>query len=173
MGSEQGTAAASGSAPRATGVSGPVFRASAPVRLDFAGAWTDVAPFAERERGVVVNAAIELRARAEVEPLVVLVAPFAPHLAEELWSRLGHEPSIFDAANWPTYDPAKATLDTVEFVVQVNGKVRARIAMPRGITQEDAQAAALAEENVRRFVDGAQVRKVVFVPDRLLNLVVG
>jgi leucyl-tRNA synthetase len=121
--------------------------------------------------------------RAEVEPLVVLVAPFAPHLAEELWERLGHAESIFeraasvgydrvDGGNWPTYDPAKATVDVVEFVVQVNGKVRARIPVARGIGEDEARAAALADENVRRFLDGAQVRKVIFVPDRLINLVV-
>jgi leucyl-tRNA synthetase len=110
--------------------------------------------------------------RAEVEPIVPLVAPFAPHLAEELWEQLGHRESIFTRPAWPSYDPVKALADTVEFVVQVNGKVRARMPMPRGISQEDAQAAALADDNVRRFVDGGRVRKVVFVPDRLLNLVV-
>ena len=111
--------------------------------------------------------------RAEVEPLVVLAAPFAPHIAEELWELLGHTESIFTGNNWPGYDAAKTIADSVEFVVQVNGKVRARMAMSRGITQEDAQAAALADDNVRRFIDGAEVRKVIFVPDRLLNLVVG
>jgi leucyl-tRNA synthetase len=111
--------------------------------------------------------------RGEVEPLVVLAAPFAPHIAEELWELLGHGESIFTGANWPAHDPAKAVADSVEFVVQVNGRLRARIPMRRGITQEEAQAAALADENVRKFVDGLQVRKVVFVPDRLLNLVVG
>src|SRR5690606_33428305 len=110
--------------------------------------------------------------RAEVEPLVVLVAPFAPHVAEELWELLGHSESIFRGANWPSYDPAKTVADTVEFVVQVNGKLRARMAMARGISEADARAAALADENVRKYIDGAQVRKVVFVPDRLLNLVV-
>jgi leucyl-tRNA synthetase len=111
--------------------------------------------------------------RGEVEPLVVLVAPFAPHMAEELWQLLGHEASIFTGSNWPAHDPARAVADSVEFVVQVNGKVRARMAMPRGITRDDAQAAALADDNVRRFVETAQIRKVVFVPDRLLNIVVG
>jgi leucyl-tRNA synthetase len=111
--------------------------------------------------------------RDEVEPLVVLVAPFAPHLAEELWEQLGHRESLFSGKHWPKFDPQKATADTVEFVVQVNGKLRARMVMPRGITQDAAQQAALEDENVRRFVDGSKVRKVVFVPDRLLNLVVG
>jgi leucyl-tRNA synthetase len=111
--------------------------------------------------------------RGEVEPLVVLVAPFAPHIAEELWELLGHGESIFTGSNWPAYDAARAVADTVEFVVQVNGKVRGRMPMRRGISQEDAQAAALAEDNVRRFVEGVEIRKVIFVQDRLLNLVVG
>jgi leucyl-tRNA synthetase len=111
--------------------------------------------------------------RSEIEPLVVLAAPFAPHIAEELWERLGHTASLFTGRAWPEHDPARAAADTVEFVVQVNGRLRARLAMPRGISQEDAQAAALADENVRRHIDGAQFRKIVFVPDRLLNIVVG
>jgi len=111
--------------------------------------------------------------RAAVEPLVRLVAPFAPHVAEELWERLGHADSIFRTARWPQYDAAKAVADTVEFVVQVNGKLRARMPMARGITEDAARDAALADENVRKFIDGKQVRKTIFVADRLLNLVVG
>ena len=110
--------------------------------------------------------------RAAVEPLVRLVAPFAPHLAEELWERTGHTDSIWDQAEWPSYDPSKTEADTVEFVVQVNGKVRARMPMPRGIAESDAHAAAVADENVRKFMEGREVRKVIFVPDRLVNLVV-
>src|SRR5690606_22952337 len=92
--------------------------------------------------------------RAEVEPLVVLVAPFAQHMAEELWQRLGHETSLFERAvgpdgervvRWPEYDPAKTTADQVPFVVQVNGKVRARMTVPRGIAEDDARAIALED----------------------------
>jgi len=117
--------------------------------------------------------------RAEVEPLVVLCAPFGPHITEELWRRLGHDTPLFAkqtaAGNpvlWPEYDADKATADTIEFVVQVNGKLRARMAMPRGIDEDAAKDAALADENVARQIDGKQIRKVIFVPDRLLNLVV-
>ena len=111
--------------------------------------------------------------RAAVLPLIPMIAPFAPHLAEELWERTGHTESVFQGANWPTYDPQKAIAETVEFVVQVNGKVRARMPMPRGISEAEAQEAALEDENVQRFLDGKQVRKTIFVPDRLVNLVVG
>lgn len=111
--------------------------------------------------------------RAEVEPLVVLLAPYAPHIAEELWALLGHESSIFQHAKWPAYDVEKATADEVEFVVQVNGKVRATLRLPRGAGEEAVRRAALAHENVRRHLDGVEIRKAIFVPDRLLNLVVG
>ncbi len=121
----------------------------------------------------VVRAGGRVPERAAVEPLVRLLAPIAPHVAEELWERLGNQESIFDSAGWPTFDPSKAVADTVEFVVQVNGKVRARLAMRRGITEAEAREAALADGHVRGFTDGKEVRKVIFVPDRLVNLVVG
>jgi leucyl-tRNA synthetase len=121
----------------------------------------------------VVRAGGRTPERAAVEPLVRLLAPFAPHVAEELWERLGNASSIFRTATWPEFDAAKAVADTVEFVVQVNGKVRARMPMARGITEDAARDAALADEHVQRFIDGKQVRKTIFVPDRLLNLVVG
>jgi leucyl-tRNA synthetase len=118
--------------------------------------------------------------RAEVEPLIVLASPFGPHIASELWERLGHEEPLFaeqgpggNAVLWPDWDPDKATADTIEFVVQVNGKLRARMQMPRGIDEEAAKEAALADDNVARQLDGKEIRKVIFVPDRLLNLVVG
>jgi leucyl-tRNA synthetase len=109
--------------------------------------------------------------RAEVEPLVPLLAPFCPHLAEELWERLGHEGSIFDGAHWPAYDPALCIEDTVTVAVQVNGKVRATLELPRGASEADDVAAARAEENVTRFLGDAEPRRIIFVQDRLLNLV--
>jgi len=111
--------------------------------------------------------------RAEVEPLVVLVAPFAPHLAEELWACLGHAGSVFEGANWPAFDPEKAAEDTVKIAVQVNGKLRGTIEAPAGTGQEEAEALARAQENVTRHLEGVSVRRVVYVPNRLLNFVVG
>ncbi len=121
----------------------------------------------------VVRSGGRSAARAEVEPLVVMVAPFAPHLAEELWERLGHEGSIFDRANWPDFDPAKAAEDTVEIAVQVNGKLRATVVASKDASEAEVVAAARAEENVQRHLDGKQERRVIHVPGRLVNFVVG
>jgi leucyl-tRNA synthetase len=108
--------------------------------------------------------------RAEVEPLVQLVSPFAPHIAEELWERLGHTESVFDSG-WPSFDPAIAAEDLVTIAVQVNGKTRGTVQIPTGAGQDAAQAAALADQAIAKFVNGAP-KKVIFVPGRLLNIVV-
>ena len=107
--------------------------------------------------------------RDEVLPLITLVAPFAPHMAEELWEQIGGSGSVFDSA-WPSFDPALAREDTIELVVQVNGKVRGRIRVAPDITESAAVVAALAEPAVSKFVGGTP-RKVVFVPGRLLSIV--
>ncbi len=108
----------------------------------------------------------------EVRPLVVLLAPFAPHIAEELWERLGGSPSVSDHASWPEYDESKLVVDELEIPVQVNGKLRAMVRVARGATQEAVQEAALREDNVLRQLNGGEIRKVIHVPDRLINLVV-
>ncbi|MGH7537779.1 MAG: class I tRNA ligase family protein, partial [Gemmatimonadales bacterium] len=115
--------------------------------------------------------ASESRVRDAVLPLVVMLAPYAPHLAEELWAVLGREGTVFEA-RWPVADERLATAGEVEIAVQVNGKLRARLRLPRGASQDDVMANALADAGVKRFVDGRTVRKVVYVPNRLVNLVV-
>ena len=110
--------------------------------------------------------------RREVEPLVVMIAPFAPHVAEELWEHLGHDGGIFDRANWPTYDEAKTRETSVKLAVQVNGKLRATVEGPAGMDQDAAEAAARSDENVARYLDGATLKRVIYVPNRLLNFVV-
>jgi leucyl-tRNA synthetase len=121
----------------------------------------------------VVRAGGRTAARAEVEPLVVMTAPFAPHIAEELWERLGHPQSIFEGANWPAFDPEKARVREVEVAVQINGKLRGSIFGPPGMAEADAVTRARREENVARHLDGATIRRVVYVADRLLNFVIG
>ena len=108
--------------------------------------------------------------RAEVEPLVQLVSPFAPHLAEELWERMGHDVGVFDSG-WPAYDESQLVEDEIDLVVQVNGKVRGRVRVPREIERDAALSAALAEPGVAKFVNG-EPAKVIFVPGRLINIVV-
>jgi leucyl-tRNA synthetase len=105
-----------------------------------------------------------------VRPLVQLASPFAPHIAEELWSVLGETRSIFDSG-WPSYDEALVVEDRVTMAVQVNGKTRGTITVSKTASQDEAVAAAMAEANVAKFVTGP-VKRVIFVPGRMLNLVV-
>jgi leucyl-tRNA synthetase len=109
--------------------------------------------------------------RTLLEPLAILLAPYAPHFAEECWERLGHTSSVMDAP-WPSFDAALAVAEEVELVVQVNGKVRARLRMARGATEESVVKAALADPGAAKFIGGKQPRKVVFVQDRLVNVVI-
>ncbi len=120
----------------------------------------------------VVRSGGRRAARAEVEPLVVLVAPFAPHLAEELWQHLGHEQSVFDGSTWPSYDEARTVEATLNIAVQVNGKLRGTLVLEKGADEAEVTGAARAEENVARHLEGVTERKVVFVKDRLVNFVV-
>ncbi len=106
-----------------------------------------------------------------LEPMVVMLAPLAPHFAEECWERLGHDGSVFDA-KWPEFDASLAQENEVELVVQVNGKVRGRLTVPRGVAETEVVNQALADASVKKFMDGKPVRKVIYVQDRLLNLVV-
>jgi leucyl-tRNA synthetase len=106
-----------------------------------------------------------------VEKLVLLASPFAPHLAEELWEQLGHPPSIADV-EWPTFDEKLTIDDTLELPVQVNGKIRGRVVIARDADESTARAAALADENVQKHLEGRPIRKLVYVPGRILNLIV-
>ena len=108
--------------------------------------------------------------RAAVEPLVQLVGPVAPHVASELWERLGHED--LDYTPFPEADPALLVDDTVTAVVQVKGKVRDRLEVPADIDAADLEARALASERVQGFLDGATVRKVIVRAPTLVNIVV-
>ena len=109
--------------------------------------------------------------RETLEPLIVMLAPYAPHIAEELWEVMGHKTSVFEA-KWPSYDERLASAGDVEIAVQVNGKLRSRLVVPRGMAEKDVLARVLADEAVKKFVDGQKVKKVIYVQDRLVNLVV-
>jgi len=109
--------------------------------------------------------------REALEKLLLCLAPFAPHLAEELWHGLGHRTSIAEAA-WPAHDEAWCIDDVVEVPVQVNGKVRGRVVLARQATSDEAKNAALEDRNVQSSLEGKTIAKVVYVPGRVLNLVV-
>ncbi|MBO0423206.1 leucine--tRNA ligase [Enterococcus plantarum] len=105
-----------------------------------------------------------------IEGFVQLLAPIAPHVGEELWAILGNEESLTNAP-WPTFDEAALIEDEVEVVFQVNGKVRAKLNITRGLSKEKLEEKALAAEEIQAFIDGKTVRKVIVVPDKLVNIV--
>lgn len=112
-------------------------------------------------------------AREAIEALVVMLAPFAPHFAEETWEALGHEGGMLSGgARWPEFDPELTRKDEVEIAVQVNGKLRGRIRIATSATEDATREAALSDERVRAWTEGKQIVKTVVVPGRLVNVVV-
>ncbi|ALS79134.1 leucine--tRNA ligase [Planococcus kocurii] len=107
-----------------------------------------------------------------VEGFVKLLSPIAPHVAEELWQKLGHEGSV-SYENWPQFDESKMVDDKVEVVVQVNGKVKTKLTIAKDSSKEQLETAALADEQVQKATEGKQVRKVIVIPGKLVNIVVG
>ncbi len=113
------------------------------------------------------------KARREALALLAgIIAPVVPHLAEECWARLGHEGLIYDAP-WPHFDPALAQDDEYILPVQVNGKRRGEIRVPNGASEQQIRETALADEDVKRHLAGTEIRKIIIVPNRILNFVVG
>ncbi len=106
-----------------------------------------------------------------LEQLTLLIAPFAPHQAEEMWSLLGHEPSVHNQP-YPEFDETKLVISTYEMVIQVNGKVRAKETMDIKTTKEDMEKIALANENVQKFTAGKKIINIVVIPGKLVNIVV-
>ncbi len=108
-----------------------------------------------------------------IDTLVNLLSPMAPHVADEMWERLGHTDDYLYRKPWPAFDPAVAAEEEVTLIVQVNGKVRDRIVLPAGVDAAATEAAALASEKVQAGVEGKSVRKVIVIPGKLVNIVVG
>ena len=107
-----------------------------------------------------------------LEPLVVLLAPFAPHIAEELWHQLGHETTVCDA-EWPAYNEEYLVEQSVSYVISFNGKARYNLQLPVGISKEEAEKAALENELSQKWMEGKTVRKVIVVPGKIVNIVLG
>ena len=106
------------------------------------------------------------------ENLVLMLAPFAPHTAEELWQRLGHTDSLARQA-WPTFDPDKLIESSMELPVQVNGKLRGKIVVPVDTAEAEILAQAAASDELKSWLAGKTVRKQIYVPGKLVNFVVG
>ncbi len=121
---------------------------------------------------VFVNEAYKAEevSKSYIENFVKLLSPVAPHIAEELWSILGNEETLA-YAEWPAYDESKLVEDTVEIVVQVNGKVKNKLEIERDLTKEATEELALADEKIKEAVEGKTVRKVIVVPQKLVNIV--
>jgi leucyl-tRNA synthetase len=136
---------------------------------------TAVAALMEFQRGIAdaLEAAEETPAalRGAVRTLLQLLHPVAPHLTEELWERSGEKGFLVES-RWPVFDPSLATSTEVTLVVQVNGKVRGRLSVARGASESEAMERARQDEKIRSWTEGKEITRTVFVPDRLLNLVV-
>ena len=110
--------------------------------------------------------------REAIEALVIMLAPFSPHVAEEMWQGLGHEGGLLKSAAWPVADAELARKDELEIPIQVNGKLRSRVIVSPDISEADLRTMALTDEKVQSFIDGHKVVKVIVVPQRLVNVVV-
>jgi leucyl-tRNA synthetase len=113
----------------------------------------------------------EVRSKSVLETFVLLLSPFAPHLAEDLWRLLGHTDTLAYEP-WPTFDPQHTKADEIEVPVQINGKVRSKVTVAAEIDEQGLREAALADERIRELLEGKQVRKVIVVPGKLVNIVV-
>lgn len=114
---------------------------------------------------------LETVPKKTLETLTLLLSPYTPHLAEELWVMLGHEPSV-SKEPWPAYDEAKTIDDTIEIVVQINGKLRSRLSMKRDASKEELLEAAKNDEKAKTWLDGKTIVKEIVVPGKLVNIVV-
>ena len=110
------------------------------------------------------------RPKSIMESFILILSPLAPHIAEEIWRRLGHDQTLA-YETWPVHDEALTIDSTLEIPIQILGKVRSKISVPRGISKSDLEAAALADEKIASLIVGKQVRKVIVVPERLVNIV--
>ena len=120
---------------------------------------------------IAVGELQKCRSKEVLEKMVILIAPFAPFIAEELWHTLGNEGSVCDA-QWPSYDESKMVDSTITMPVQFCGKTRFTMQLPAGISREDAEKAALADERTPKYTDGKTVVKVIVVPGKIINIVV-
>ncbi len=115
--------------------------------------------------------ALKCNNKGILKDLIVIISPYAPHITEELWSLLGHEESIINAA-YPTFDATYLVEDSIEYPVMINGKMRAKIQLSADLSKDEIEAAALANENVQKWLEGKTPKKVIVVPKKIVNLVI-
>ena len=120
---------------------------------------------------IFVNESQKGLSNEDAKALVLCLSPFAPHIAEELWEKIGGA-GLCCKQSWPSFDPEKTVDATIELVVQINGKVRAKIQVGADVDKEEALAAAKENEIVAKWLDGKEIVKEIFVPGKLLNIVV-
>jgi len=106
-----------------------------------------------------------------MEKVVLLISPFAPHIAEELWAELGHEGGVLNA-DWPEVTEEALHRDEIQMAIQVNGKVRSQLHVPTSASKDEIEALALADEGVLKWTEDKTIRKVIVVPGRLVNIAV-
>ncbi len=140
------------------------FNSSVALLMELVNALQAAEPLEERADAGVVREVLEI--------FTLMLAPLAPHIAEEFWEMLGHKGGLARAA-WPAYNEELAREETVEVVVQVNGKVRAHITCEAGLEEDELSSLALKDTRVAQWLDGKEVKKTIVVPDKLVNLVVG
>ena len=115
--------------------------------------------------------ALKCTKKAVLELLVILLNPFAPHITEELWHQLGHDTTVCDA-QWPKHDEKYLAEQNVSYVISFNGKARYNLQLPAGISREEAEKAALENEQSQKWLEGKTIRKVIVVPGKIVNIVV-
>ena len=106
-----------------------------------------------------------------IDTLVIILSPFTPHVCEEMWQILGYDKSL-SAVSWPAYDDKALVRDTVEIVVQINGKVKEKLNVANSLSKEELESVALSDDKVKALIDGKTIVKVIAVPGRLVNIVI-
>ena len=131
----------------------------------------DLYAFGESIQGGAARPQALAALREGIDALIVMISPFAPHTAEELWEMTGHAGGIA-AASWPAFDELVAKPEEIVVPIQVNGKVRSRLTAPAGTPEDELRARALADPAVRQYIDGKTIKTIVFAKGKLINVVV-
>jgi leucyl-tRNA synthetase len=124
---------------------------------------TSFEPGSEEEKAVF---------RFAVEQLLLLLSPFSPHIAEELWAAIGNKPSIFEHS-WPVWDEEVAKEEQIELVIQVNGKLRSKVMISVGMSDDEVKKIALVDQRIQEIIGESEIRKVLVVKGKLVNIVIG